>query len=232
MTPQQEIEMFGKDLPGNYQIEAGTNKVSQVGGSAPRVPLVQNTVQGNQPPSVFDVAVDKAAADSYIEWTQGGGADAVKQLSQVSEVMGRLKSGENLTGPILGLASPRLRVLFNQGSVDTQELIEEVVQRNLRLILGSQFTENEGNRLIARAYNPSLDEAINARRLATLFTQMSTAAQQKQAQMQYLEENRTLRGFKGATPGMSDFFSALEEEDGGANSPVKSLLDMYAPEDG
>lgn len=220
MTPEQEIEHFGSDMPGSYQIESGTNKVSPVSGTAPRAPLVTNTIGGNEEPSIFEERLDAAAADEYIAWTQGGGADAVKQLSQVGEVMNRLQSGEeDLTGPLLGMVSPQFRALFNQGSVDAQQLVEEVVQRNLRLILGAQFTEKEGKMLIDRAYNPQLDEAVNARRLSRLFTQMSTAAQQKQAQMQYLEQNRTLRGFRGTTPGMSDFFAALEEEDGGANSP-------------
>ncbi len=183
-------------------------------------PLVENTINGEQEPSIFQEKLDAAAADEYIAWTQGGGADAVKQLSQISEVMTRLESGEeNLTGPLLGMVSPQFRALFNEGSVDAQQLVEEVVQRNLRLILGSQFTEKEGKMLIDRAYNPQLDESINAKRLGRLFTQMSTAAQQKQAQMRYLEQNGTLVGYAGTTPGMSDFFAALEEEDGGANSP-------------
>ena len=183
-------------------------------------PLVENTINGEQEPSIFQEKLDAAAADEYIAWTQGGGADAVKQLSQISEVMTRLESGEeNLTGPLLGMVSPQFRALFNEGSVDAQQLVEEVVQRNLRLILGAQFTEKEGKMLIERAYNPQLEEPINAKRLGRLFTQMSTAAQQKQAQMRYLEQNGTLVGYAGTTPGMSDFFAALEEEDGGANSP-------------
>jgi hypothetical protein len=183
----------------------------------PRGPLV--TIGADEKPSVFEEAVDRAAAESYIEWTQGGGSDAVKQLSQVGEVLDRLKAGEDLTGPLLGLVPTEMRALFNQGSVDAQQLIEEVVQRNLRLILGAQFTEKEGLMLIRRAYNPQLDESVNAKRLARLFRQMETAARQKQAQMDYLEQNRTLRGYQGATPAMADFFSALDEMDAGANSP-------------
>ncbi len=206
---------------GIFQYDPNNPKetMQHLGDAPVKTPLAQVTVNGEQKPSIFDDKVDTAAADEYIAWTQGGGADAVKQLDQVSEVLTRLKSGEDLTGPLLGMVPQNMRVLFNEGSVDAQQLIEEVVQRNLRLILGAQFTEKEGAELIKRAYNPQLDEAVNAKRLSRLFTQMSTAAQQKQSQMDYLEENRTLRGYRGATPAMADFFAVLDEESGGANSP-------------
>ena len=85
------------------------------------------------------------------------------------------------------------------------EAVEEVVQRNLRIVLGAQFTQKEGERLIARAFNPRLEEPENAKRVRRLITQIRTAAQQKQAASDYFEANGTLVGFKGKRPSLSDF---------------------------
>ena len=79
------------------------------------------------------------------------------------------------------------------------------MQRNLRLILGAQFTEKEGQRLIARAYNPSLSEQENAKRVRNLIKQMQSAAEAKASAARYFEENGTLAGWKGKLPSMRDF---------------------------
>jgi len=93
--------------------------------------------------------------------------------------------------------------------VNVQEQIEEVVQRNLREVLGAQFTEKEGARLISRAYNPQLGPAYNVPRLRRLFSQMEQAAKAKEAMADYFEKNETLMGYKGPTIQIEDFYTAL-----------------------
>jgi hypothetical protein len=220
----EEVDRFrasGFDLqPGqSYQINERTGEVKAFG--AERGPLVQMSVgaDGAPRPTVFQEAVDKRVADDYAEWVTGGGSDVIKQLDQLDRVKERLDSGEPLTGPILGLVSPQFRVLFNEGSVDAQQLVEEVVQRNLRLILGAQFTEREGERLIARAYNPQASAETNSRRVSALIGQISLAAQQKDALFKHLEQYGTTQGFSGRAPVLNDFFAALEAADQGARRP-------------
>jgi len=87
--------------------------------------------------------------------------------------------------------------MFNENSVSAQEAVEEVVQRNLRMILGAQFTQKEGERLIERAYNPRLGPAENAKRLDRLITQLTTSAQATEQSARYFEENGTLAGSQG-----------------------------------
>src|SRR5690606_8783450 len=87
----------------------------------------------------------------------------------------------------------------------TKEKVEEVVQRNLRVILGAQFTEKEGERLISRAYNPRLSEAENKARVDRLIQQISEAAKAKLDAAQYFQQHGSLVGWKGRLPRMSDF---------------------------
>ena len=144
-------------------------------------------------------AVDSEFAKTYQEWVTGASTDVAKNLDQLTGAINRLESGrENLTGPLLGKVSPENRAMINSGSVDVQEMVQEVAQRNLRLILGPQFTEREGDRLIARVYNPSLDEKINAKRARVLFNQIQMAAKDKQRASEYFEKKGTLAGYKGS----------------------------------
>jgi hypothetical protein len=85
-----------------------------------------------------------------------------------------------------------------------------VVQRNLRVVLGAQFTAKEGEALISRAYNPTLSPQQNAARLRKLFEQMAVSSAQKQAMVEYYETNGTLQGYKGKVPNINDFYRALE----------------------
>jgi hypothetical protein len=232
LTPE---EARSAGLPSNsgYQVNEQTGEIKAVGREASSLVNI-NTGDGTPRRTVFEEATDKKIADEYAAWITGGGSDAVKQIAQLQSVKDRLDAGEPLTGSLLGLVSPNTRILFNEGSVDAQQLVEEVVQRNLRLILGAQFTEREGERLIARAYNPQARGETNSKRVGALINQISLAAQQKQALFDHVEKYGTATGFRGTTPSIEDFFAAIRETDGGVNQPtpldpdeINSLVNQY-----
>lgn len=153
---------------------------------------------GKAGPTAFQKTVDEKYAKDYLEWRGSGGyADVMKNLTQLKEVKQILQSGKDITGPVLGNMPEWMRSYVNPESQDAKDLVEEVVQRNLRLILGAQFTEREGVRLIARSYNPRLDEKTNERRLDRLIKQIEDAAKAKESAASYAEEHGTLIGFKG-----------------------------------
>ena len=143
-------------------------------------------------------ARDRAAGAMVSEFIDSGGyADAEKNLNQLRAVSKTLGSGDNVTGPFVGRVPDAIGAAFNPKAVDTREQVEEVVQRNLRAILGAQFTGNEGERLIARAYNPALPEATNKDRVDRLIGAMEKAYAAKKAAAEYLNKNRTMRGYMG-----------------------------------
>jgi len=159
--------------------------------------------------------VDEVFAKDYsANYVSGGAADARKSLSQLTDVIGRLELGtENLSGPVMGNMPDAYNNLMNPNMVDVKETISEVVQRNLRVILGAAFTAKEGEGLIARAYNPALDEKINAKRVRRLMTAMEQALDAKDKAAQYYEDNGTMNGFKGtANFSMSDFDNVLDPD--------------------
>ncbi len=171
---------------------------------------------GEKPLTPGQKARDTEFGKEYVKWTGGGQADAEKNITQLEEQITRLESGENLTGPVVGNLPRFVGQITAPSSVDVREQVEEVVQRNLREILGAQFTEREGERLISRAYNPSLEEPINARRLRRLAQQMRNAANAKNAMAEHFDQFGTLQGYEGprmlTMQQMGDMIEAEEAE--------------------
>lgn len=156
--------------------------------------------------SVGQETIDREFAKDIVEFNP---ADVGKGLTQLQEASSRLggtakdEDGkaiepENLTGAMIGLMPDSFNDIFNPKASEVKEAVEEVVQRNLRLVLGAQFTEKEGQRLISRAYNPRLDEKENKKRVDRLIKSIEGAMQQKQDQARYFTEKGTLKGYQFA----------------------------------
>ena len=140
-------------------------------------------------------------------------AAARQDAATISKVLKELESGKELTGPVLGILPENVRAMINPDSVQNQQLVEGVVQKNLRAILGGQFAQKEGEQLVRRAYNPVLPEAQNAARLRALFLSLQTAAENKSAMEDYFRKNNfSLKGYEGpmGIPTMAEFEAAMD----------------------
>jgi hypothetical protein len=155
-------------------------------------------------------AIDKKFADTYLDWQSGGGSDMIGNMAQLDTVLQQLEQGKPLTGPMIGVQPDLLLAITNPSASDAQGRVYEVAQRNLKAILGGAFTEREGRDVIKRVFDPLLPPEQNASRVRKLIQQMSVAAAQKQAMVEYYEEKGTLQGYKGKQPNINDFYKALE----------------------
>lgn len=164
-------------------------------------------MEKNKPkPSGGQGALDTAFAKDYADWVAGGGyADVEKQLGQLRGASQALATDTSLTGPFVGMMPDRMRNITNPQAMAVRDQVLEVVQRNLRMILGPQFTEREGAMLMRRAYNEQQPAAENKTRVDRLITQIEAAAKAKANAAQYFEQHGTLQGWKGKLPSLSDF---------------------------
>lgn len=167
---------------------------------------------GGDQSSVGWEAIDKAYADTWLRDSTSGLADVASQAAQISSVLEQLEAGEELTGPAIGVQGDFLRALTNPEAQDAKDRVEQVVQRSLRETLGAQFTQAEGDRLIARAYNINLSPQQNAARLRALLTQLQSVALQKQSMREHFNEFGTLRGFSGNMniPTIDDLIASMD----------------------
>ena len=195
-------------MPWEYEVVDGQLRMK------PAVLAAKTTVGKSSAPSIQNVimpatpgqeAADKKFAGDFIDFATGGYADVQKQLEQLREASAVLGSGKSVSGPIMGNLPDSVLAATNPQAVSTKEAIQEVAQRNLRLILGAQFTEKEGERLIARVFNPRLGEAENKKRVDRLIRQIAGAAQAKLDAAKYFQEHGSLTGWQGRLPRLSDF---------------------------
>lgn len=204
---------------GKLQADISSGLLSQEVGQQ----AIEKQIAPKKPDSKIELtqgqeASDKAFAKDYIDFqAKGGYSDIQKQLTQLRGVRNSLsdivsgKSKKDLTGAKFGLIPDRILAFTNPESLSTKQQVEEVVQRNLRLILGAQFTEKEGERLISRAYDERLDEKENLKRVNALINQIDKAARSKASASRYFEEKGTLKGWKGKQASLSDIENAFNK---------------------
>jgi hypothetical protein len=184
---------------------------------------INNNMPSNKTLSPIEQKMDEHYADVLVDWNTGGQSDWQKNQQQITNIADVLDSpeGENLTGYLIGITPKWALEGFNPEAVDAQEQVEEVVQRNLRIVLGAQFTEKEGERLIQRAYNRKLPASMNAKRVRRLAQLLEGRAQQIQSLNEYMGANRTSAGWNGTLASVDELLTDLDQVSGGENSPIE-----------
>lgn len=153
-------------------------------------------------------AVDDKFAPIYAEYITGGAADAARQIGQLKEALVTLKTNKQITGPLVGLIPENLQSLVVPEAAALRQTVQDVVQRSLKAILGSAFTQKDAEGLMARAFDPALKPEENTKRVERLLTQIDRANADTQAAVKHYEANGTLQGFKYQAPKLSDFEDA------------------------
>ncbi len=184
-------------------------------------------VKAEQKPSKAAEAVDREFGKDYNDFVvKGGYGDAQKGIQQLNAVANSLATDSSLTGPIAGRTPDFIRSFTNPKAVDTREQVQDVVQRSLKAVLGAQFTEKEGERVLARAYNPTLDAETNRKRILGLANSLKIAAESKLNAAKYYEANGTMQGFKGTVANsVDDILSDLDKGPGGQMAKTEAPTD-------
>lgn len=230
-APEKYADVSPSELPpgtppGLYKRNLATNEIERVAGpQSAGVTVNTGDMPSKSNLTPLQLKMDEKYADTLAEWNTGGGPDVIKNLTQITDVAKVLESGEgNYTGALLGLTPDWVLAGINPEAINQRELVEEVVQRNLRVTLGAQFTAKEGDNLIKRAYNRNLPEAMNAARLRRLAQLIEGRAQQLQSLNQYMLQNGTSAGWDGSLMTADQMLADLDAVSGGANSPAKGQV--------
>ena len=121
-------------------------------------------------PTTFQKATEEQLAKDLSEWPTIGRAQAAGNLASYRRVIAGLTDGSIETRgigeflPTEGL-SEFARKFSNVPGQQALGQIRGVIFQGLRDTLGAQFTEREGQRLVAATYDPALPEADNIERL-------------------------------------------------------------------
>ncbi len=191
--------------------------------------------KGSEKPSPAQAAIDKKFGEEYANWIFGGaGVQSAARIAKINDAVLQLQSREDISGPVVGYTLenlPTVASVVYPEAQDVKDVVESVVQTDLRAILGGQFAQKEGEALIKRAYNPRLKEEQNIKRLQLLAMQMQKVGDEKNRAMKYFGENETMRGYQFVPYTADDFLTPDQLRRLDAGESVESILgEKSAPE--
>lgn len=171
---------------GKNQINPGVGRALSEAERARDKQFGKDIEKFNPTASQGNVGMLRMIADGLATQEAGEGATGLSWMNPIKSAA-RLIDREGDMG---------IRSIFDSESIDTQELVAGVIQKNLRETLGAQFTQREGMLLIQRAYNPQLDPQTNAKRLqaAAMLAEAYVKAQQDKLNY-YNSNNGSIAGY-------------------------------------
>lgn len=182
-------------------------------------------------------ALDTEYVKQYLPFISGGDARAAAGLDRLRFVSDYLKRGKDaLTGPYIGAIANIpgvgrwLQGYVSPTSADLRDLVERTIQEDLRPTLGSQFTEREGENLIARSYNTSLEEPRNARRIDQLIAQIEEAYKNQVSMADWFTNHQTLMGFRTPKLGYTAGDFKFDDEAGDTGFNIDDPASQLSPE--
>lgn len=170
-------------------------------------------------------ALDKAFAKDYNDFVaQGGAAGLARKLKDVDDSIKLLEKTDSASGPLIGTLPKAFRDVVTPEGSSIQDRLEGVVQETLRQTLGAQFTEKEGERILARTFNPRLSEKENARRARVILNELKEMAKAKVEAANEFAKKGTLKDFgKSTSASLGRLDNVIDELD------AKSVVDESAP---
>jgi hypothetical protein len=164
-------------------------------------------------------AVDTAFAKDANDWNASGGPNVMAATTQVHKALDILKNSgygaqgswaNFLTGAtgLRGMLPESVQRWVNQPGIVARDAIRETVQQTAKQVLGSQYTQQEGETLMARAFDPTLDPSENVRRATILMNKLTAMAEMKQEMMNYWNSHHgSLRGYTGRQINPNDLWT-------------------------
>lgn len=197
----------GKSDKSNVVLNKETGQLIDI--SDPNNPKVTNIEGIKIPPKTPKIgeaqkAIDREFGKMYSKFVLGGEASAVGkniiQLQDATDILEtHLNEGKDLTGDFRSVLPDSLQSFANPEGVKVKEMVQEVVQSNLRAVLGGQFAEREAQQLLARSFNERLLPEENIRRIKNLQKSIELAFEQKTKAIEYFRQNGTMAGYNGTT---------------------------------
>ena len=206
--------------PAFVRDDPTTGRLERVEGALPpaKGPLTQVTVEGDTPaktPTAFEKEVDKRAAETVLDWTTGGRSKALQNVSEFSRIRDDLESGKINTrtvGDFMPFVSDDVRRIFNEPAAEAVNDIRAIAFQVLRETLGAQFTEKEGERLMATYFDPKLSEQANLRRMDRMVKMTEQMVEDKDRLAKFMDKNRTAIGFQSIAPDPMQTLRELVDE--------------------
>ena len=225
---QAEKEQLGIKGDGVFQKNTRTGAITAVG--SPKTIFNVGGQGNNLDNTEFYKDLQKQSGE-FLD-TYG---NMIGNINNLRGALETLKTDENISGLAQGITQffggdPALKLIF-PNTANTKARIESVVQESLRSIIGSQFTEREGENILARAFDPAVSPQENARRLEVILNKIELGFEAKKRYFDAFTKGEkppplpTLRslGLDGGTSDATSTFQRIPEN-------TKNILRQNKPE--
>lgn len=173
--------------------------------------------------------LDTQFASTAESWLTKDSAQVDANIMNLEEKLSIIERGEaDVSGKLIGITPEFLQPFVGQTQAKAfLGDVRDIVFQSLREKLGAQFTEKEGDRLVAAAYDPSLPEEINAKRLRRLLSVVKTMKASKEGMIDIYQQTGTLKDYEPPKATFGDIYDALVEEEF-ASKTNEELVEMYS----
>lgn len=192
-----------KEAAGVTQSEATTEKTeAEINKLNLTLPAVKEKADADAKVAAYNASnlgfedANKEFQKQYVAWRAGSAEDFFDKINQLQKAVRVLRSGKQITGPLFNQLPPLVKTLTSPQSTDVRSDVEKIVQGALRETLGAQFTQVEGDRLLARIFDPNLPEEFVAENVEVELNKIAALAKSREAMSRYYEENSTLKGYR------------------------------------
>jgi hypothetical protein len=173
--------------------------------------------------------IDKKFATTAESWLSKDAAQVDANIMNLEDKIGIIERGEaDVSGKLIGITPEFLQPFVGQTEAKAfLGDVRDIVFQSLKEKLGAQFTEKEGDRLVAAAYDPSLPEELNAKRLRRLLAVVKTMKASKEGMIDFYNKEGTLKDYEPPKATFNNIYDALVEEEF-ASKTNEELVEMYS----
>ena len=181
---------------------------------AARLRMLQERLKAQQKGPKFTPAqeeFDKAKGKQLAEFTSKN--DKISSdLARLKSVQAKLdpSDGKTLTGPSVGSQPDFIRKIINPDSFAAQQDVESVTQGQIKQVLDAQFGQREAAMILERAFDPTLPESVNQRKVQILIEEIESIQNQKQEEFDHFSKYGSLVNYKPKFRSASDIQQRLD----------------------
>lgn len=135
-------------------------------------------------PTEAQKVIDREFGKDYSTWVGGGAERAKTEVKKLKDVINNIKAGNVSLGKTNFLVPD---ILADSERIKARADVESSVMSSLRPILGAQFTEEEGKRVIRNTWNENDTEENNVRRLEKLVNDLENDIRTKTDRAKFYE---------------------------------------------
>jgi hypothetical protein len=249
MNPNQRLELMMKTMDSGGTGTAGMQDFQfyqSLKTPEEKLAFLISTGRGSQSPELQEllrkarspggvdltpgqISLDKKFATTAESWLSKDAAQVDANIMNLEEKIGIIERGEaDVSGKVIGITPEFLQPFVGQTEAKAfLGDVRDIVFQSLKEKLGAQFTEKEGDRLVAAAYDPSLPEELNAKRLRRLLSVVKTMKVSKDGMVEHWNRTGTLKDYEPPKATFNNIYDAIVQEEF-QNKTTEELTTMYA----